>query len=192
MPFNISEFKSNFKDSLPSNRYEMLISPPGRSGENLRIRTENIMLPGIAFFSVDNYSPYGNGLTYQMPYRYSPQEISVTHTVDQNGEVYQAFREWAGTITDFGGDSKFGAYYFDQYTVNAQINVYNRNDYNTPVIIVNLEDVYPISIDPIQMGWDQADSVAKFSVQYRFVKFAIENNVSISDDARNLNAFGIA
>lgn len=172
MPLNIDQFKSSFKDSLPTSHYEMTIAPPGGNGDQLRFRTESIMLPGTAFFSVDNYSPYGNGLTFQIPYRYTPQEISVVHTVDDSAAIYELFRNWSSKIVDLEGQNKFGAYYFDDYTSQATIEVYNRKLELASKI--TLLDVFPITVDPVNMSWGQNDEIAKLSVSYRFTRYNVE------------------
>lgn len=174
MPLNINEFKARFLDSLPSSFYEMNISPPGGGGasELLKFRTENITLPGIQFFSIDNYSAYGNGLNYNIPYRYAPTEISVVHTVDQRAGVLEIFREWGNKIVDLDGDKKFGAYYFKDYVVDADIVVYNRKQKKAATI--KLYEVYPISVDPVNLSWGENDNITKLSVSYRFTRYKVE------------------
>src|SRR6056300_372674 len=174
MPLNINEFKARFQDSLPVNYYEMNISPPvaGAASELLKFRTENIMLPGIQFFSIDNYSAYGNGLNYNIPYRYAPTEISVVHTVDQRAGVLEIFRAWGNKIVDLDGDSKFGAYYFKDYVVDADIVVYNRKQEKAATI--KLYEVYPISVDPVNLSWGENDNITKLSVSYRFTRYEVE------------------
>jgi hypothetical protein len=172
MPLNINEFKNQFSESLPITHYEMSVNPPGSAegGEAIRLRTESIMLPGVSFFSVDNYSAYGNGLMYNIPYRYSAQEITVIHTIDQDANMISLFRNWANKIIDLDGDQKFGAKYFKDYTVDGQIIVYNRK-LESATKKIKLFDLFPTAVDPISMSWGNNDDIAKIGVSYRFTRY---------------------
>jgi hypothetical protein len=172
MPLNINEFKSSFSESLPITHYEMIVNPPGNAGggQEINLRTESIMLPGVSFFSVDNYSAYGNGLMYNIPYRYSPQEISVVHTIDEDANMISIFRDWTNKIIDLNGDDKFGAKYFKDYVVEGQIIVFNRQ-LQSATKKIKLFDLYPISVEPINMSWGQNDDIAKLAVSYRFTRY---------------------
>lgn len=174
MPFTINEFRDRFKAGLPSSFYEVTMVPPGANPEAAReitLRTESINLPGTSFFSVDNYSPYGNGLTYNIPYRYNPQEITMIHNIDEDGKIYSTFRKWTRRIIDVDGDEQFGAYYHKNYETDAYIYVYNHHGENTNII--KLVELYPINIDPVQMSWGATDEYAKLSVTYRFTRFSV-------------------
>lgn len=172
MPLDINQFKSTIGDNLPSSHYEVSISPPVGGSEIIRLRTESITMPGIAFFSVDNYSPYSNGLTYNIPYRYNPQEIIMTHTVDEDGDIINLFRAWAEKIVELNEGSKFGAKYFDEYVCDCTIKIFNRQNQNTNNI--KILKMFPLVVEPITLGWGQTDEIAKLNVTYRFVSFQPE------------------
>lgn len=171
MPFSIPAWKGSIKDSLPASMYEVLVSPPGGDGTEIRLRAETVNAPGIAFLSVDNYSPYGNGLIYNIPYKYNPQEVSMTHTVDEKANIYKTFREWGNKIVDLDGNAKFGAKYLKDYAVDMDLNIYNRQ-YKKAKTIKFIE-AFPIVIEPMQLSWGQHDDVARFSVSYRFTRFEV-------------------
>lgn len=171
MPLNIREFKGRFKDSHPSTHYEVTVSPPSGGGSEIQLRTESISIPGVAFFSVDNYSPYGNGLTYGIPYRYTPQEISMTHTVDEDGKILQIFRDWASFIVDLDGFEKYGAYYHEDYAVDMTVQLFNRKFKKTNK--VKIYEAFPVVIDPVTMSWGDVDSISKLNVSYRFTRYSL-------------------
>ena len=171
MPFSIPAWKGKIKDNLPASMYEVLVAPPGGDGTDILVRAETVSAPGISFLSVDNYSPYGNGLMYSIPYRYLPQEISMTHTVDDKANIYKTFREWGNKIVDLDGDTKYGAKYLKDYAVDMLINIYNRKKELAKA--VRLIEAFPIVVEPIQLGWGQVDDIARFSVNYRFTRFEI-------------------
>lgn len=171
MPFSIPAWKGRIKDSLPASRYEVLVNPPGGDGQEILVRAETVSAPGISFLSVDNYSPYGNGLMYNIPYRYNPQEVSMTHTVDENAEIYKTFREWGNKIVDLDGTQKFGAKYLKEYVVDMNLTIYNQQ--NKLAKMVQFIEAFPIVVEPMQLGWGQHDEIARFAVNYRFTRFKI-------------------
>ena len=171
MPFSIPSWKGRVKDSLPANRYELLVSPPAGGGEEILVRAETVSAPGISFLSVDNYSPYGNGLMYNIPYRYNPQEVSMTHTVDDKAEIYRSFRQWGNEIVDLDGSAKYGAKYLKDYVVDMNLTIYNQQ--NKLAKMIQFIEAFPIVVEPMQLGWGQHDEIARFSVSYRFTRFKI-------------------
>jgi len=171
MAFDIAAFKAFTGDHLPATHYEVLIRPPTGGGNEINLRTETISVPGVAYLSVDNYAPYGSGKLYNLPYRYNPQEIQMTHNIDKDGNIIDIFRRWANLTVDLDGNAKYGAYYYEVYAQqDGDIKVYNRQEL---VKTITLEKPYPINIEPIQMGWGQNDEIAKLSVSYRFASFKV-------------------
>jgi len=172
MSLSIDAWKSQTKDSLPASMYELVVTPPGGNGDQILIRTETASMPGIAFSSVDNFSPYGNGLIYNIPYKYNPQEVSMMHTVDEEAEIYQTYRNWANKIVDLDGADAFSAKFLFDYVVDMDLNVYKRHN-KTKVKTIKFIEAFPIVVEPIQLGWGQHDEIAKFSVNYRFTRFTV-------------------
>jgi hypothetical protein len=175
MPLSIDAWKGGIKDSLPSTHYEVIINPPVGGGTELQLRTESASMPGVSFLSVDNFSPYGNGLMYNIPYRYNPQEVTMIHTIDEKADVYKTFREWGNKVVDLDGNSKFGAKYMEPggggYVVDFTLVVYNRmKEIAKQVVFI---EAFPINIEPVQMSWGQHDEIAKISVSYRFTRFIV-------------------
>lgn len=171
MPFSIPAWKGRVRDSLPASQYEVLVNPPGGDGSEILVRAETVSAPGLSFLSVDNYSPYGNGLMYNIPYRYNPQEVSMTHTVDEDAEIYKTFREWGNKIVDLDGDQKYGAKYLKDYAVDMNLTIYNRQ--GKLAKMVQFIEAFPTVVEPMQLGWGQHDEIARFAVSYRFTRFKI-------------------
>lgn len=174
MPLSINEFKTQIKENLPTSFYEVNISPPVGGGEQLKIRTESVALPGISFLSVDNFSPFGNGKIYNVPYRYNPQEVSMSHFIDDKADLYKLFRDWSNLIVDLDGVNKYGAKYMlnGGYAVDASVTAYNRRQDKAKTI--KFYELFPINVDQVQLSWGQYDEVAKLNVSYRFTSFTVE------------------
>jgi len=177
MALKLNEWKATSATStLPLHSFEVIIQPPApvNGGEELRIRTESCTMPGVAFMSVDNFAPFGSGNMYNIPYRYLPQEITMSHLIDQNALTYTLLAEWTNLITDRIGFQNFGAKYMfgpDGYAVDMDINVYNRQGENVKTI--KLFEAFPIVVEPIELNWNRTDEYARLSVSYRFTRFEV-------------------
>lgn len=177
MALKLNEWKEQTAVStLPLHSFEVIVNPPPpvNGGEELRIRTEAASMPGIAFMSVDNFAPHGNGKMYNIPYRYLPQEIAMTHVIDSNALTYQLLYEWAGMITDQQGFQKYGAKYMlgaEGYAVDMNIDVYNRA--HEKVKSIKLIEAFPLVIEPVSMNWNTTDDFARLQVSYRFTRFEV-------------------
>jgi len=171
MPFSIDSWKGQTKDNMPASMYELYCTPPVGGGEEIRIRTESASMPGVAFMSVDNFSPYGNGLMYNIPYKYNPQEVTMMHTIDEKANIYQTYRDWANEVVDLDGADLYSAKFLKDYVVDMTLSVYNRK--LEPVKDIKYIEAFPIVVEPVQLGWGQHDEIAKFSVQYRFTRFEV-------------------
>lgn len=190
MALNLNDFRSQAAHStLPTHTFETIFTLPAGvigEGQDLLLRTEQALLPGVAFFSVDNFSPYGNGKMYNIPYRYLPQEISMTHIVDAEGFTIRLLQDWAQQIADKTGASKFGAKYMfgpEGYAVDIDINVLDRQ--HKRVKQIKLIEAFPQVIEPIQLGWGQTDEYMKLNVQYRFTRYEVD-----ADTFTPVGAFG--
>jgi hypothetical protein len=170
MSFSLKEWKGNVESNfLRANSYIMTVNPPNGFGNEIRLRTETVTLPGVNFLTADGYRPYGNGKTYDIPYSYNAGEITCTHLVDRNADIYQTFFEWATYISDIKGFEKFAPRYFDQYARDAQIEIYGR-DFTNKVKTIKLFGLYPKTIDQMQMSWADSE-IARLSVSYYFTNF---------------------
>ena len=181
MAINLNQWKQRvFSGNQTMNLHSFLVNvnPPIGDGQELQIRTEAVQLPGIAFMSVDNFSPYGNGKMYNIPYRYNPQEVSMTHIIDKDVDIYSAFRDWANLIVDLNGTSKYAAGFMTpgaigggSYLCDMDVDVYDRQ--HNKVRTVKFIEAFPIVIEPIQMNWGSTEEIGKLNVSYRFTRFEI-------------------
>lgn len=177
MAIKLNEWKTRAKDTIATHSFLVFMNPPGNpnAGEELQVRTEAINLPGMAFLSVDNFSPYGNGKTYSIPYRYQPQEVSMTHLVDGKADLYKTFRDWSNKIVDLDGNNSYGAKYMKPggggYSIDMSTLIYDHK--GKLVKSVKFIEAFPVVVEPVQMNWGQSDEVMKLNVQYRFTRFEV-------------------
>lgn len=175
MAFDIRSFKSNVSNRgfLRSHSYFVIVQPPLGGQEEIRLRTESVALPGAAFLTVDNYRPYSSGKIYNIPYSYNPQDIAMVHTVDSNGDLLKTYWNWINAVTDLRGDENFAANYHDDYIADQMV-IFVYNESQEIIKTVTLFDVFPMSIDQMQMSWATTDETAKLSVNYRYSRYIIE------------------
>ena len=176
MAFSVDDIKGSLKSDgfMSAAHYEMVVDPPVGGGSLLRIRAESVSLPGVSFASVDQYKPFATGRTFQIPHTFTPQEISVTHLVDRKGSVIKTLMDWANKVVDFqgSGDSPYTANYFNTYVKDATILMYDNNGNQQKKI--TLIQMFPSTIDQVQMSWNSSDEMAKLNVSYKFVDYRID------------------
>ena len=178
MPISISGIKSVAmgKGYVRSSHYEVLLIPPRPTGsvvQTFLFRCENVTLPGAAWMSVDNHKPYASGKSYTIPYAYNPQEISLTTTVDGQGDFLQAMYEWTDAIVDIKGQEKFSAKYLKDYIAPYfAIRVY-AEDQKTLIKTYDIKEAFPLTIDQIQMSWGDFDSTLKINVSFKFTNYIV-------------------
>lgn len=170
MTFSVSTFKSGVEEFLRPYTYSLVIKPPGLVGA-LTLHTESISLPGVSFAEVDGYKPYGNGLTLAIPHTTTIQEISCVHTIDKGGDVLQTFYNWANRTVNVDGRNKFSAYYYDDYTVNFDIIVYDLK--GEKIKTYKIKKAYCSSYDQVQMSWESSAEIARLTATYKFESFEI-------------------
>lgn len=175
MSFNVASFKKQVGDFLRPHSYIVKVSPPapvgGLDSRELSIRTQSITAPGISFAEVDNHKIYGSGLQITVPHSTTVQEITCVHLVDSKGGVLQTFYDWTNNIVDISGQSKYSPYYYDQYTVDMQIEVYDLS--GQKVKTYELKKAFPKSYDPVELSWESTD-IMQLSVSYTFESFEIK------------------
>ena len=179
MAFSVNDIKGSLKSDgfMSAAHYEMVVQPKGPAASAsslLRIRAESVSLPGVSFASVDQYKPFATGRTFQIPHTFTPQEISVTHLVDRKGSIIKSLMDWASFIVDFQGNSgsPYTANYFNEYVSDATILMYSNDGSQQKKI--TLIQMFPSSIDQVQMSWNSADEIAKLNVSYKFVDYRID------------------
>lgn len=175
MAFNVARFKSQVANQgfLRLHSYFVIVQPPLGGQEEIRLRTESVALPGASFLTVDNYRPYSSGKIYNIPYSYNPQDIAMIHTVDSNGDTLKTFWDWIDLIADISGGGQFAANYHNEYVADQMV-IFVYNTQQEIVKTVTLYEVFPMSIDQMQMSWGSNDETAKLNVNYRYSHYEVK------------------
>lgn len=172
MTFNVSDFKGQVRNWLRPNHFEVELTLPAflgdgtRKGRLLRLRTEEVSIPGSQFAAVDNHKPYGNGLIISIPHTKLTQDVQCTHNIDGDGDVLQLFYDWTNNIVNMDGtDNSFSASYYDEYIGQMVVKVYDVRGQLAKRY--RMFDVYPVNVDVLNLSWAAASEVSKINVSYR-------------------------
>jgi len=95
----------------------------------------------------------------------------MTHTVDENANIYKTYRDWANEIVDLDGGGLYGAKFLKDFVVDMTLSIYNRK--LEAVRDVQFIEAFPISVEPMALSWGNHDEIARFSVSYRFTRFQL-------------------
>lgn len=194
--FKLQEFKADlFKRGTVSNHNFMvnMTVPEYLRGqykaERISIRCEATNLPGISLASLDGPPRYGYGPIESVPYNVIYDQIPLTFIMDRDSEVHKFFYDWMNCIVNFGRSSTSGSLsevtnrngaqfrtyevgYKDKYAVDTSIQVFNEQ--HRKIIEAKMFKSYPKSVTPIDLGWDQTDSIMKLQVSFTFREYSYE------------------
>ena len=92
--------------------------------------------------------------------------LTVTVFSDTDWNVRSAVEEWQTAMQDLGATTTAGAAVSEHYYGLANVTQLDRND--RPLREYVLHDIWPLSVDPIDLGYDTDNIVQEFSVSWRF------------------------
>ena len=143
-----------------------MLSSPIRKSRLLRLRTEEVNIPGSQFATIDGHKPYGNGLILSIPHTKITQDVTCLHNIDGDGDILQLFYDWTNNIVNMDGrDNRYSASYYDDYIGQMTVKIYDVR--GSLVKVYEINDVYPVSVDVLQMTWTSSSEVSKINVNYR-------------------------
>jgi hypothetical protein len=164
---NISDFVTQIgKGGLArSNRYsvEMVLPSTTYSDNDYRkmlLLCESVQLPGLNLNTAQIRS-YGE--IREMPYEMNYDPVTFTFYVDGDMIIKGIFDQWIQSI-QIGNTRNFN-YYKDYISDTVNIMVEDLTD--DVKYIVTLYEVYPKTVTPVQMGYDQKD-IMKLSVTLNY------------------------
>ena len=166
---NISDFVTQIGKSglARSNRYslEMVLPATNYSDNDYRkmlLLCESVQLPGL---NLNTAQIRTFGEIREMPYEMNYDPVTFTFYVDGDMIIKGIFDQWIQSI-NIGNTRNFN-YYKNYISDTVKIMVEDLTD--NVKYIVTLYEVYPKTVTPIQMGYDQKD-IMKMSVtlNYKF------------------------
>ena len=165
---NISDFVSRMKTGgmARTNRYSIVLTNPKsvvayvQDMEKILLFCDSINLPGI---NINTAQIRTFGEMREMPYEFNYDPIQVSFYVDGQMLIKDYFDQWINSIQR--GETRTLNYY-KQY-ICPQMQIYVEDVQDKKTYEVELYEVYPKTVSPIQMGYDQKD-IMKIQVTFMF------------------------
>lgn len=195
MPWNIADFKAHTQrggDFLKANKFLVRIPlPPILRGKTivpgvslssqqavLEYYAEAASIPGVSLSTTD-YRRQGVGNIEKAVWGAIFNDMDVTFTLDQTSRNWNLFQIWMNAIYNYDIDrgTEFEVAYKDDIVTTMSIFVYNEFSPDSPVITVDLFDVYPVSISEVQLNWGD-NNLAKLNVRFNYRSW-VERDVSL-------------
>jgi hypothetical protein len=201
--FNISNFRSNstLQDSiLPKHSFLVTFAPfadtqkaarvlnryiKGTAASDLVMRCDSAQLPGVTALK-DEVSRFGYGPVEDMTYGMQFADMTLGFIVNKKGLHYKFFNDWMSLITNYaskgGGDMMnannaigmpYQVGYKDDYS-NLQMNITVFDRSHNQVLVYELYDVFPISINAQDVSWGDVDQLMRIYVRFAYTDFTLK------------------
>jgi hypothetical protein len=201
--FNISNFRSNatLQDSiLPKHSFLVTFAPfadtqkaarvlnkyiKGTAASDLVLRCDSAQLPGVTALK-DEVSRFGYGPVEDMAYGMQFADMTLGFIVNKRALHYKFFNDWMSSITNYaskgGGDMMnknnaigmpYQVGYKDDYS-NLQMNITVFDRSQTKVMVYELYDVFPISINAQDVSWGDVDQLMRIYVRFAYTDFTLK------------------
>lgn len=148
--------------------------------DKLIMRCDNAILPGVSIIKEEAVRRYGYGPTEIVPYNVNFGDFTLQWIVDSNSEIVDFFNKWINLIVNHdskgGADMishEFSAYepyevgFKDDYS-NSKVSVFVYDRQLNTTIEYNIFDAFPISIQSINMAWNDENQLMKYNVTFAF------------------------
>jgi len=162
---NISGFKSVIAKNpiLDASRYKVLITgPAGTLKQDFSVLCSAVQLPGRGFSTVDKYN---HGPIRKVPYAELYDDVSTTFYMTADMNLHEYFNAWQELIA---GADYYMAYYHD-FIGSVIIEVEDKQD--NLKASYELFEAYPISISPIEFGYNLGGRITEFTVTWAYHHF---------------------
>ena len=170
MPFNINDIKQQLRfGGARSNLFEVTIFMKGNGAaaatEKTRFMCEAASMPASNLGTAQIFY-FGRALKLSGDRSFDPWQVTVIN--DEDFLVRNALESWSNEINLLVGNRKR----LDNYKSNATVTQFGKT--GNPLRTYKLEGLWPSSVSSIELGWDQNDTVQRFSVQFEYDYFTIE------------------
>lgn len=149
--------------------------------DKLIMRCDNAVMPAVSLIKEEAIRRYGYGPTEVVPYGVTFGDFTLQWIVDSNSEIVDFFNRWVNLIVNH--DSKGGADMissgefnnYDPYEVgfkddysNSKCSVFVYDRQLNTTIEYSIYDVFPISIQSVNLAWGEENQMMKYNVTFAF------------------------
>jgi hypothetical protein len=189
--FKIDEFRTQIltKGVMKPNRFEVIINPPScvggaslqttNSGQNnagnpslgrlVSLMADAAQLPQTRI-NVSSQRIFGPPTFHAQNADYGGDNISLTFYVDRDMLVKRFFDTWVDGIVD---RTKGTVSYLAEYATTMSINQLDETD--TITYTAKFEDLFPISVAPIQLDQNSMNQAGKLTVTFCYRRWTWED-----------------
>lgn len=200
--FNINTFRTNattLDSVLPKHSFLVTFAPfaatqkaagvlnsyiVGTAATSLVMRCDSAQLPGVTALK-DEVTRFGYGPVEDMTYGVQFADMTLGFIMDEKATHARFFNEWMNLITNFsskGGGNMikknnlgyfpYDVSYKDDYS-NLQMNITVFDRSQQQVLVYELYDVFPTSINATDVSWGDTDQLMRLYVRFAYTDFTV-------------------
>ena len=181
--FKISDFKNAIGKLVRPNLFQVTLHNytkiKGGLGGNLsnidntfKFRCEKAELPGRTLATAED--AVGGGPSLKLPYDVTYNDITLSIICSADMAERELFESWMDRIVGRGGRANAGLIsYYDDYALGVSLTVEQLDEAGNTLIAYDLNDIYPISLTPMNASWEETNTYQRFGVTlaYRYYTF---------------------
>ena len=194
--FNIENFRTNILNSgyLQTNKFNVLIDPQSlnllanvtQQKELLTYRADEIRIPG-ASLDITQVHRYGIGPNQKFPFNVNFTDITISFIDDSKASIWFFMDAWLRYAFGYGNNKSYPILYNSQtqpqnyqlqyksaYVTPIQINVFNNE--GSQILMINLIDAFPISLNDVTMSWSNNNNLYRTHVTFNFSDYNISTS----------------
>ena len=143
------------------------IDPDSKTNRRLQFLCDSVAIPTKSIAASDKFI---YGTSYQMPYRQTFAELSMSFLVTDSMKEKTFFDNWQKQIVDEdSGDLKF----YNRYTCDITISKFSKtqSDFINPTYEIEIERAWPSIVAEIQLNHSGGNEVVRLPVTFQYKKW---------------------
>ena len=143
------------------------IDPDSKTSRRLQFLCENVAIPTKSIAASDKFI---YGTSYQMPYRQTFAELSMSFLVTDSMKEKTFFDNWQKKIVDERtGDLKF----HNNYTCEITVSKFSKttDDFVSPTYQIKIEKAWPSIVAEIQLNHSGGSEIVRLPVTFQYKKW---------------------
>lgn len=143
---------------------------------NFEFRCESTSIPGRSIATIDDI---GSGPSLKLPYDITYNDIDLNIICSQDMQERVAFEKWINFIVNPNGSLSF----YDVYAKGIKLQISQLDEDGDPLITYTMYDVYPISISPMNLSWEETNTYQRFSVTLNYRRYTLSKPGAQAEEA---------
>ena len=142
---------------------------------NFEFRCESTSIPGRSIATIDDI---GSGPSLKVPYDITYNDIDLNIICSQDMQERIAFEKWIDFIVNPNGSLSF----YDVYAKGIKLQISQLDEDGLSLITYTMYDVYPISISPMNLSWEETNTYQRFSVTLNYRRYDLSRTGSQAEE----------